>query len=79
MTVGFGYLERSKIMEPEKIRTLAILLGVDPMKLSIALDELDRGEQSNFYYDSNVFRKLHSIDYEGLRKLVIPDIRRLRR
>ena len=66
-------------MEPERLKALATLLGIDPMKLSLALDEVDKEKQDNFYYNPNVFMKLHSIDYEGLRKLVMPDLRKLRR
>jgi len=32
----------------------------------------------NFYYDPKAFAGLHKIDYSGLRKLVIPDLSRLR-
>lgn len=74
-------------MEPETIRALAVLLGVDPMKLSASLDSLDKEEDEdqgggtldNFYFNPNVFMKLHSIDYKGLRALVVPNLKRLRR
>jgi hypothetical protein len=33
----------------------------------------------NWYYDPEAFKNLHSIDYDGLRKLITPNLRRLRR
>ena len=32
----------------------------------------------NFYYDPDIFARLHKVDYEGLRKLVTPNLGRLR-
>jgi len=74
-------------LEPEKIKALAVLLGVDPVKLSMSLQDLDREQGQidggnflkNFYFNPDVFMKLHQIDYEGLRKLVMPNLRKLRR
>ena len=72
-------------MEPEQLKKLAELLGVDPLKLSMSLQELGKEEESpsplmdNFYFNPNIFMKLHSIDYAGLRKLVVPNLKRLRR
>lgn len=75
-------------MENEKIVALAEVLGLDPTKLAAALEVVDReetqeevggGTLANFYFNPNVFMKLHSIDYAGLRKLVVPNLRRLRR
>ena len=71
-------------MDQDKIRALAMLLGVDPVKLSVSLQDLDTegGDPpglEGFYFNPEVFRKLHSIDCEGLRKLVMPSIRHLRR
>lgn len=76
-------------MDSEKIKALAGVLGVDATKLAAALELVNEGEEEetkqgsggldNFYFNPNVFMKLHSIDYEGLRKLVMPNLRRLRR
>lgn len=72
-------------MEPGKIRQIAIILGVDPIKLSAALDELDKEEEQpsegieGFYYNPDVFRRLHNIDNKGLRDLVTPNLKKLRR
>ena len=71
-------------MEPEKIKALAVLLGIDPIRLSQSLQEFEeKGTNEDspgyFYYNPDVIRKLHNIDSEGLRKLVMPDLSRLRR
>lgn len=75
-------------MENEKIVALAGVLGLDPTRLAAALEVVDReegqkevggGTLDNFYFNPNVFMRLHSIDYAGLRKLVVPNLRRLRR
>lgn len=69
-------------MENERLKLAAELLGMEPEKLASMLgqQEEEEGPQSEgFYFNPEVFRKLHSIDYEGLRKLVVPDLRRLRR
>jgi len=70
-------------MEPERIKLAAELLGMKPEELISALggeqeEEEPRGMEG-FYFNPEVFRKLHSIDYEGLRKLVMPNLSRLRR
>lgn len=71
-------------MDEERIKLAAQLLGMKPEELISALGISEQEEEQSprgiegFYYNSEVFRKLHSIDYEGLRKLVVPDLRRLR-
>jgi len=71
-------------MDNEKVKLAAELLGMDPGRLVEALgigekEKEDSTGSEYFYYNPNVFLKLHSIDCEGLRKLVVPDLRRLRR
>jgi hypothetical protein len=76
-------------MDKEKIKTLATILGISPEKLTAALfgvvegggneEEGKIGGMDNFYFNPNVFMKLHSIDYKGLRALVVPNLKRLRR
>lgn len=78
-------------MDNEKIKDLATVLGIKPERLAAALELINEGEEvqeveedprgtlDNFYFNPNVFMKLHSIDCKGLRKLVVPDLRRLRR
>jgi hypothetical protein len=63
------------MIDIEKVKTLAIILGIPPEKLVSLLE----GNEEHFYYNPNVFMKLHSIDYEGLRKLVVPNLKKLRR
>lgn len=68
-------------MDPEKIKILATLLDVTPEQLTAALEAVSEKKDNNplhFYYNPDVFMKLHTIDYAGLRKLVMPDLRRLR-
>jgi len=70
-------------MDRERIKLAAQLLGMKPEELISALggeqeEEEPRGIEG-FYYNPNVFRKLHNIDSEGLRKLVMPNLSRLRR
>jgi len=64
-------------MDQEQIRKLAALLGEPEERVQTALQVLD--EEDHLYFNPNAFRRLHRIDVEGLRSLVIPDIRRLRR
>lgn len=73
-------------MDEEKIKALASVLGVSPEKLVAALQSVEgddevqsRGTLDNFYFNPDVFMKLHSIDYKGLRALVVPNLKRLRR
>jgi len=64
-------------MDREQIVKLAALLGEPIERVEAALEAL--GEDEHFYYNPNVFSKLHKVDCEGLRKLVVPDLSRLRR
>jgi len=67
-------------LDIERIKLAAELLGMEPEKLASMLgQEEEEPASEGFYFNPEVFRKLHSIDYEGLRKLVVPDLRRLRR
>ena len=69
-------------MEAEKIKAAAEILGLTSEQLIRALgleEEEEEGPYGGFYFNSNVFRKLHSIDSEGLRKLVMPNLDKLRR
>ena len=71
-------------MDKERIIAAAGLLGMKPEELVNALDmggEEGCGEVNpeGFYFNPDVFRKLHSIDSKGLRDLVVPNIKRLRR
>jgi len=68
-------------MDEERIKLAAELLGMEPEQLVSALggeQEEEEGEgMEGFYFNPEVFRKLHSIDCEGLRKLVIPNLTKL--
>jgi len=75
------------MMDSEKVKALATLIGVSSEKLTAALGAIEGGDNEeegpvggidNFYFNPNVFMKLHSIDYKGLRALVVPDLKRLR-
>lgn len=81
--VHYGYLSiRRQNLDNEKIKLAAAILGIDPDKLVAALEgneEEGVGGMDNFYFNPNVFMKLHSIDYKGLRALVVPSLKRLRR
>lgn len=64
-------------MDSKKIKMLADLLG----ELAEETAEVEEQEtpQSNFFYNPDVFMSLHTIDCVGLRKLVTPNLDRLRR
>lgn len=73
-------------MENDKIRALATVLGISSEKLTAALESVEDsnegervGGMDHFYFNPNLFMKLHSIDYAGLRALVVPNLKRLRR
>ena len=69
-------------MENARIKLAAQLLGVKPEELMNALgieEEQIPETVGGFYYNPDVFARLHSIDTVGLRKLVMPNLSRLRR
>jgi len=79
-------------MDTEKLEIKDLDLQKIPLLLelvkelgeSIDVSEVEEGfylpkVQGNFYYNPDVFMKLHKVDSRGLRKLVIPNLRRLRR
>jgi len=64
-------------MDTEQINRLALLLDLPPDQVEAAVDSID--EEDHFYYNPNAFSKLHRVDCEGIRRLVVPNLRRLRR
>jgi hypothetical protein len=76
-------------MMNSKIRRLAELLGMEPAKVEEAIFTVGSEEcgeegcgevnREHFYYNPDIFARLHKIDCSGLRKLVVPDLRKLRR
>ena len=64
-------------MDQEQINKLAALLGESPERIQAALQALD--EEEHLYYNPNTFRRLHRINCEGLRSLVVPNLDQLRR
>jgi hypothetical protein len=70
-----------------KIKRLAELLGVEPEKVEETIfmvgseegGEEGCGEVNHFYYNPDIFARLHKIDCSGLRKLIVPNLSRLRR
>ena len=72
-------------MDEERIKLAAQLLGMNPEELVNTLgikgqeEDTTGGGIEGFYYNPDVFRKLHSIDCAGLRRLVTPYLGRLRR
>lgn len=69
--------------QEDKIKAAAELLGTTPERLINLLGLTEEEEAptgiEGFYFNPEVFRKLHSIDTKGLRELVVPNLRRLRR
>jgi len=70
-------------MDEERIKLAAQLLGMKPEDLVRALGVGEQQEEEpegieGFYYNPDVFRKLHNIDSRGLRGLVVPNLRRLK-
>ena len=63
-------------MDREKMERLAALLGEPVEKIEAALEAL--GGEEHFYYNPSLFRRLHSIDCSGLKKLVVPNLKKLR-
>ena len=71
-------------MSEDKLKAMAELLGVAPDRLLKFLEEEHQSEEPSgtldgFYFNPEVFRKLHEIDSKGLRDLVVPNISKLRR
>lgn len=70
-------------MDEERIKLAAQLLDMKPEDLVRALGgEEEEGTSEGiegFYYNPDVFRKLHNVDNQGLRKLLMPNLSRLRR
>jgi hypothetical protein len=77
-----------RIMD-KKIERLAEILGIEPSKLEEAIFMVgseEGGEEAcgevnkeHFYYNPDIFAKLHKIDCTGLKNLVVPNLRKLRR
>ena len=76
------YIEPLTVENMEKIDAMAELLGVTPEQLLAFLQTVQKEETQesdplkNFYYNPDVFVKLHSIDSKGLRELVMPKVKR---
>lgn len=67
-----------------RIKSIAEILGIEPERLEEAICQVDEegcGEinEEHFYYNPNIFAKLLRIDCTGLKNLVVPNLRRLRR
>ena len=71
-------------MDEERIKLAAQLLGMKPEELVSALGGGQEEEEPHegiegFYFNPDIFRKLHNVDSKGLRDLVVPNLRKLRR